>query len=248
MTKKIIGVYKISNKIGPEEKYYIGYSRNIINRWYQHRYDLKKNRHCNPHLQHYYNKHGPDCFNYEILHECENELEAQKQELYYLENPNIRNELYNTTFSNSDGILYHSEDAIQRMKQGLINSYKNGRKRTNTRKVIIDNITYPSIKEAHRQLGVPVHKIRYCLKSENYLNYKYADNINEISEETREKCRNSHKGKELSSYINNFKSIVIDDIIYKSISEAARELNTYRSTIYSRLNSPNKKFANYKYL
>ena len=108
-----------------------------------------------------------DCFNYEILHECENELEAQKQELYYLENPNIRNELYNTTFSNSDGILYHSEDAIQRMKQGLINSYKNGRKRTNTRKVIIDNITYPSIKEAHRQLGVPVHKIRYCLKSEN---------------------------------------------------------------------------------
>ena len=63
-----------------------------------------------------------------------------------------------------------------------------------------------------------------------------------------EKCRNSHKGKELSSYINNFKSIVIDDIIYKSISEAARDLNTYRSTIYSRLNSPNKKFANYKYL
>ena len=42
MTKKIIGVYKISNKIGPEEKYYIGYSRNIINRWYQHRYDLKR--------------------------------------------------------------------------------------------------------------------------------------------------------------------------------------------------------------
>jgi len=248
MTKKIIGVYKISNKICPEEKYYIGYSRNIINRWCQHRYDLKRNKHRNPHLQNYYNKHGPDCFNYEILHECENELEAQKQELYYLENPNIRNELYNVTFANSDGIMYHAEDTIQKMKQCQINIYKKGRIITNKRNVIIDNINYPSIKEAHRQLGVPVHKIRYCLQSDNDLNYKYADNINEISEETRAKYSNSHKSRERSSYLHNFKSIVIDDIIYKSIAEAARELNTYRSTIYSRLNSPNKKFANYKYL
>tara|TARA_A100001035_G_C27689621_1_gene457147 strand:+ start:210 stop:950 length:741 start_codon:yes stop_codon:yes gene_type:complete len=244
MTKIIIGVYKISNKICHEEKYYIGYSRNIINRWNQHRYDLKMNKHCNPHLQNYYNKHGPDCFNYEILHECENEIEAQKLELYYLENPNIRNELYNVTFSNSDGILYHSEDSIQRMKQSQIDSYKKGRKVTNKRSVIIDNINYSSIKEAHIQLGVPIHKISYCLKSDNYLNYKYADNINEISEETRTKKRNVNT--EHWSNINNFKSIVIDDVIYKSISEAARELKTCRSTIYSRLNSPKDKFANYK--
>jgi hypothetical protein len=111
--------------------------------------------------------------------------------------------------------------------------------------VIIDNINYPSIREAHRQLGIPIHKISYCLKSDNYLNYKYADNINEISEETKAKKRNINREHGL---VNNFKSIVIDDIIYKSISEAARALNTYRSTIYSRLNSPNKKFANYKYL
>ena len=246
MTKKIIGVYKISNKICPEEKYYIGYSRNIINRWKQHSYDLKTNRHCNPHLQNYYNKHGPDCFNYEILHECENELEAQKQELYYLENPNIRNELYNVTFANSDGIMYHSEDTIQKMKQCQINIYKKGRIIANKRNVIIDNINYPSIREAHRQLGIPIHKISYCLKSDNYLNYKYADNINEISEETR--AKKSNINREHYGLVNNFKSIVIDDIIYKSIAEAARDLKTYRSTIYSRLNSPNKKFANYKYL
>ena len=31
--KKIIGVYKISNTLCPEGKYYIGYSCNIHKRW-----------------------------------------------------------------------------------------------------------------------------------------------------------------------------------------------------------------------
>ena len=78
MGKPIIGVYKITNTLCPEGKYYIGYSCNIRRRWNNHKRDLKNGKHINIYLQNVYNKYGADCLQYEILHDCETKEEAQR--------------------------------------------------------------------------------------------------------------------------------------------------------------------------
>jgi group I intron endonuclease len=70
----IIGVYKITNKI--TGKYYIGYSKNIYERWTNHRRFLKNNKHINIKLQRSYNKHTLEAFTFEILHIFDNIEEA----------------------------------------------------------------------------------------------------------------------------------------------------------------------------
>ena len=71
-------------------------------------------------MQRAYEKYGSDCFNYEILQECENEEEAKNIELSYLEDLTIRDKLYNLHYNSSGGDLmtYHpnKEQIIERMK------------------------------------------------------------------------------------------------------------------------------------
>ncbi|NRD80266.1 GIY-YIG nuclease family protein [Bacillus sp. BRMEA1] len=64
MKKKICGIYSIKNiKNG---KIYIGSSRNIKNRWWQHRSLLNKNEHYNHYLQRAWNKYGESSFEFTI--------------------------------------------------------------------------------------------------------------------------------------------------------------------------------------
>lgn len=66
--KKIIGIYKIFNKIN--NKVYIGSSSFVQARLRQHKSHLSKNIHCNKHLQSSYNKYLAENFNFEIIEEC----------------------------------------------------------------------------------------------------------------------------------------------------------------------------------
>ena len=120
MRKPIIGVYKITNTLCPEGKYYIGYSCNINRRWGIHKSTLRGGYHCNIRMQRAYEKYGSECFDYEILQECENEEEAKNIELSYLEDLTIRDKLYNLHYNSSGGDLmtYHpnKEQIIERMK------------------------------------------------------------------------------------------------------------------------------------
>lgn len=63
--EKIQGIYKITNIIN--NKIYIGSSTDIKKRWHGHKYDLRKNKHCNTHLQNAWNKYGEDNFKFEII-------------------------------------------------------------------------------------------------------------------------------------------------------------------------------------
>lgn len=63
--EKIGAVYKITNT--QTNKNYIGSSKNVYNRFYQHIKSLFKNKHHSPHLQHSWNKYGPNCFVFEII-------------------------------------------------------------------------------------------------------------------------------------------------------------------------------------
>lgn len=99
----IIGVYKISNVLS--DRYYIGYSKNIIKRFCVHRCKLKNSCHDNIFLQRAYNLDGEDKFIYEIIHRCNTEKEAKEIELQYLTDLSIRDKLYNLNYNNSGGDL-----------------------------------------------------------------------------------------------------------------------------------------------
>jgi group I intron endonuclease len=66
MTKEIIGIYKITNKING--KIYIGQSVNIINRKKTHY--RKYHKGC-PHLYNAMDKYGFDNFEFEVIEECD---------------------------------------------------------------------------------------------------------------------------------------------------------------------------------
>lgn len=59
------GIYTILCTVN--KKKYIGSSINIDNRWYMHRFELKRNNHANYHLQRAWNKYGPDAFEWSVL-------------------------------------------------------------------------------------------------------------------------------------------------------------------------------------
>lgn len=80
MIKKICGVYKITNMIN--DKFYIGSSNNINNRWRQHKGALNEGTHGNPYLQNAWNKYGGENFQFEILEECAPEMQFEREQFY----------------------------------------------------------------------------------------------------------------------------------------------------------------------
>lgn len=266
---KIIGVYKISNTMCPEGKYYIGYSSNIKQRWQTHKSTLKNISHGNILMQRAYNKYGSECFSYEILHECENVYEAQEYELSYLEDLAIRDKLYNLHYNSSGGdmLTYHPdrEQIIKKrtMEQKKRNSeltteeYKRrfctkiGEKNGMYGKTHTDEVKYKlSIINKGR---VPVFKGKHHTEeTKQYLSKirkgKYTGNENPFfgkyhSEETKQKLREYKYG----NIPTNAREILIDGTTYISASEAGRQLNVCTATILHRIKSPNPKFANYFY-
>lgn len=71
-------IYQITNMVNG--KYYIGSAKSFERRQWQHKNDLKRNVHKNPHLQAAWNKYGADVFVFEVLEtvpENENQLKAE---------------------------------------------------------------------------------------------------------------------------------------------------------------------------
>ena len=60
-------IYRITNMVN--NKYYIGSAESFARREWQHRNDLKRGAHKNPHIQASWNKYGGDAFVFEILEE-----------------------------------------------------------------------------------------------------------------------------------------------------------------------------------
>lgn len=272
---KIIGVYKISNTLCPEGKYYVGYSCDINHRWCIHRSTLKTNKHCNILMQRAYNKYGTDCFSYEILHECETEEEAKNIELSYLEDLTIRDKLYNLHYNSSGGdiITHHPdrEQIIERMK--------------NTQKEKISKMTK---EERQKKWGQPGEKNGMYgrthtdevkqLFSQTHKGNTYTLGL-KMSAERRERMSKARKGKytgeknpfygkhhseETLKRIQETKQkniekygvtlpkhtrqILIDGDTYISATEAGRQLNVCTGTILHRIKSPNPLYAKYSYV
>lgn len=78
----ICGIYKIENLIN--HKKYIGQSINVKIRFMGHKSDLKHNRHVNSYLQAAYNKYGKECFEFEIIEECD-VTKLDEREQYWIQ-------------------------------------------------------------------------------------------------------------------------------------------------------------------
>ena len=65
MRKKDSGVYAFVNRTSG--KFYIGSAMNLNARWNQHKTDLRRGVHVNPHLQASWNKYGGACFEFWVL-------------------------------------------------------------------------------------------------------------------------------------------------------------------------------------
>ncbi len=89
-----IGIYKITNK--KNGKFYIGSSKHIDRRWWEHKNDLNKNQHTNLKLQHAWNYYGEDSFEFVILENID-ESKLLEREQFYLDTfvPYKRNIGYN---------------------------------------------------------------------------------------------------------------------------------------------------------
>lgn len=80
MKKKICGVYKITNIVNG--KLYVGSLKDIEYRWSQHRDELNKGTHGNPHLQRAWNKYGQSSFKFEVIEECEPSIQFEREQFY----------------------------------------------------------------------------------------------------------------------------------------------------------------------
>jgi len=79
-TKHISGIYAIE-QIGTD-RFYIGSSKAIHERWSQHRRLLRIGTHHARFLQNAWNKHGEEAFRFYVLDQCEQELLLEKEQMY----------------------------------------------------------------------------------------------------------------------------------------------------------------------
>ena len=264
--QKIIGVYKISNILSG--RYYIGYSTNINRRFTVHRSKLKQKCHDNIFLQRAYNLDGEDKFIYEIIHNCDTEETAKEIELQYLTDLSIREYLYNLNFNNSGGDLLTNHPYKEKIRQQIINSYKETLSKMTPEE---RKAKYGKCGERNGMFGKThsdeVRKMNSELKKGN-TNFKGCKHREESKQKMSEIRKNKNTGENNSFFgkhhseetkqkireknIGNIppsnKEITIDDFFYISISEAGRQLNIPATTILWRLNSKNPKFENYKYV
>lgn len=219
------GIYKIVNKLN--NKYYLGSSKNFHVRKLKHFNELRKNIHHNIHLQRAFNKYGEENFEFIILEECENTFEREQELLNNLD----LTLCYNVSLSASGGDLIKNhpnrEEIIRKNTLFLLNAPKRkksfvGENNPNWKGGISKYIPKPQ----RNRTGInnPFHGKKH-------------------SEESKELMRKSQIGVYNG---NQEKAVIIDNIEYKSLSEASKIFKVVPATILNRIKSKNYPTYNYK--
>ena len=123
MKRNVSGIYKIVNKTNG--KYYVGSSSNFSRRWDDHKYKLRRNKHHSPHLQHAWNKHGEDNFEFVIVDSTIPYADLIKEEQKYLDKLN-KDTCYNASLI--AGRVEFTDEIRKKMSDALKgNKYSVGR-------------------------------------------------------------------------------------------------------------------------
>lgn len=94
MNEKLSGIYQIMNMV--TGVFYIGSSKDMMRRRQVHFCELRNNRHCNPKLQHSFNKYGEGAFVFGVVEFC------PVENLFAREDWHLR-----TTGATVDGVGYN---------------------------------------------------------------------------------------------------------------------------------------------
>ena len=113
----MVGIYKITNTVN--DKVYVGQSKDIESRWFQHMYALNHNWHDNRHLQNSWNKYGADKFTFSVIEECELDKLTEREQYWidYYGGINSAN-TYNAKDADCTGRL--SEESKRKISESLM--------------------------------------------------------------------------------------------------------------------------------
>lgn len=170
--QNVCGVYKLVNLING--KIYIGSSKNLRMRLWEHRACLRHNNHHNPHLQNAWNKYGEDNFDYCVLEVCNEEQQYEREQFYintFHPQYNIAEEVLLPPYT-EESRKKHSETKKRMFAEGIL-------KPTNVTKIYMYGLNgkfikeYPSEVSASRELGIYIGLIQKNLRGENKRCHNY---------------------------------------------------------------------------
>ena len=181
----MIGIYKIQNLTN--NKVYVGSSKSLKRRQYQHFFQLKNNKHGNAYLQYSYNKYGKESFVFYILEECTEE-ELIDRESYWIE-----------YYNSANPISGYNLDSFECGRRKLSSLSKAKMKNSNREKKKINQFdlfgnllnTFDSIKESARKLNIDRRAIQGVLTKKHsttkgyvfrYLNEQFSFDSKNICE------------------------------------------------------------------
>ena len=228
-------IYKIINKLN--NKFYIGRTNNLKQRWKKHEEMLERNKHHSIHFQNAWNKYDKSVWSFEIYKEIDTgddevDLKIAKEiEQQFLDELMSKNLLYNRSYSANTGSLrgqehpFYGKHPSEWMGDGFDKAVALTRERTGDKNFFYGKHHTEETKAVLR---------------EKCANYGEANGFygKKHSEETIEKLK---KSKDKYS-----KRIMIDGVKYRSIREASRLTGKSRVYIKYRLN--NDEFENYTYV
>ena len=260
-----IGTYVITNTLN--NRMYFGSSKNIEKRCIRHLSDLKCHRHCNRYLQSAYDKYGVLSFSVTIHQTCCSILEAREAEQVFLDE-HFGPKLYNLSkfATGGDLLSYHPQKMMiyeqilksQTSRLALLShedkklkfgkpGAKNGMfGKTHTPearlKISIKNKgrTYqpkPPITPQTRKKMSDIAKQRTG-KSNPFFGKHHSEETKQIM---------SEKKKAKKTLPPNTRKVNINNIIYESVTAAARALQVCPATIVYRLKKY-EKYKEYKYI
>lgn len=111
------GIYKIENTVN--NKVYIGQSKDIEARWYQHIHSLEHGWHDNRHLQNSWNKYGQSSFSFSVIELCEEDKLTEREQYWIDFYGGINSDkTYNAKDADCTGKL--SDESKRKISQSLL--------------------------------------------------------------------------------------------------------------------------------
>lgn len=164
------GIYAITNLIN--NKIYVGSSIDLYTRHYQHKSDLNKGIHKNPHLQNAWNKYSSENFSFSVIEVVPNVNQLLEREQYWIDTLNVcdREIGYNAlpVAGNTIGRKMTEEQVIaNRLRQKGSKSILQFDLEGNLIK------EWQSISELHREIGISKNTIQWALKNKNKVKNSY---------------------------------------------------------------------------
>lgn len=228
---KISGIYKIVNRIN--NKCYIGSSKHIHNRWYQHKHHLLNNKHHSLHLQSAWNLYHETNFYLEIIEECKLE-ELSSRENYYFDllkpEYNIAKIAYSLV-----GVKHSKETSEKHRVWAKSNDWQPPKEYSISKRRPVDKVDYETLKiiEKFESINAALKSIDKDVKFNSTISH-VCDGIKQSAFGYRWKWRDAElpivEGKS-SLLTNSEKQFIFDNYPTMNKSEIGRKLNRHPSAI-----------------